>query len=304
MADTVDVVIARTLRIQTVVFRQSAATLYRLTTSLSRAVELARAADVVSSASLHIGDASGVPVLNPVQVEQLRSAPSAASFAELHYRSLSGDLGRAGAHNALAEGSTEDLVVVIDPTATADPRLVIELVAPLAHPEVAIVEARQLPFEDSKTWDTRTGETPWASFTCALVRSSVLRKVGPFDPLFRWDCDDVDFSWRTRMAGYRVVHRPSARVFLDRRLAADGAVMVDSQEKQSAALGQLLLAQKYGGADVVESLIERLSATVDEDRATVAEFSDRFARSGTADPLDPEGKIARFVDGDFAMRRF
>jgi hypothetical protein len=293
-------VVIPTLRIQTVVHRQTVAALYRLSASLDRAVELAKEARVIHDATLHIGDTTGIPVLDPGQLKRLR----ATSFMRLNYRPLSSGLGRGAAQNKLAEGAVEQLLMIIDPHATADPRLVIELVAPLAHPEIGIVEARQLPFESPKEWDSRTGETSFASLGCALIRCAVLREIGQFDESLPANCHEVDFSWRARLAGYRVVHRPSARVFLDRRLGRDGAPIMDRAEKRLAALGRLMLARKYGGPDLAATVIGSLSHEDEDVKGAVAEFRKQSDDTNSPDPLDPGGRVVKLVNGNFIQHRF
>ena len=112
-----------------------------------------------------------------------------------------------------------DYVFVMNPDVYLCPDVLCELLVPFSSPEVGIVEARQLPLEHPKHFDSADGSTSWASGACMMVRSEVLDVVHGFDAdSFFLYCDDVDFSWRTRLAGYRVVFRPPARVYHDKRL--------------------------------------------------------------------------------------
>lgn len=45
-----------------------------------------------------------------------------------------------------------------------------------------------------------------------LVKRNVLKAIGPFDPAFFWGIEDVDFCLRARLAGFKTVVVPSARV--------------------------------------------------------------------------------------------
>jgi GT2 family glycosyltransferase len=58
-----------------------------------------------------------------------------------------------------------------------------------------------------------------------MVRADVFEMTGGIDPdhVSRSGAD-VDFSGRVRSAGFRVVHVPSAVVFLDERIDPTGAV--------------------------------------------------------------------------------
>jgi GT2 family glycosyltransferase len=52
-----------------------------------------------------------------------------------------------------------------------------------------------------------------ASGGAALYRATVLADVGPFDENFVSYCEDVDWSFRAQLAGYRCRYVPSARVY-------------------------------------------------------------------------------------------
>lgn len=56
------------------------------------------------------------------------------------------------------------------------------------------------------------GELAYACGTAALIRVSALEEIGCFqDELFAY-CEDVELSWRARLAGYRVVLAPASLV--------------------------------------------------------------------------------------------
>jgi GT2 family glycosyltransferase len=77
----------------------------------------------------------------------------------------------------------------------------------------ALVEARQLPYENPKEYDLETGETPWATGCCLMVNAEFFRAVGGFDELFWMYTEDVDLSWRAWLAGFRVIYHPPAVVY-------------------------------------------------------------------------------------------
>lgn len=52
----------------------------------------------------------------------------------------------------------------------------------------------------------------WTSFACALVRKSVLDRIGPLDDGYFMYYEDTDFCRRARMAGFDIVNWPEARV--------------------------------------------------------------------------------------------
>ena len=46
-----------------------------------------------------------------------------------------------------------------------------------------------------------------------FIRKSVLKIVGGFDPSFLTLTDDIDLSWRVRLAGYKVMVEPKAYLY-------------------------------------------------------------------------------------------
>ena len=59
--------------------------------------------------------------------------------------------------------------------------------------------------------DTRT-LPEWTSFACVMIRREVFERVGLLDDGFFMYFEDVDFSFRTRQAGYEIMNEPAARV--------------------------------------------------------------------------------------------
>lgn len=78
---------------------------------------------------------------------------------------------------------------------------------------IALVEARQLPFSHPKEFDTKTKETPWASGACVLVNSKFFEEVGGFDENFWMYNEDVDLSWRAWIEGYKVLFQDQAVIY-------------------------------------------------------------------------------------------
>jgi len=64
-----------------------------------------------------------------------------------------------------------------------------------------------LPKGNAKVWQTRNAPAP-----ALLVRTDVLRKVGPFDPVFGSYYEDYDLCRRIRWAGYRIGFVTGARI--------------------------------------------------------------------------------------------
>jgi cellulose synthase/poly-beta-1,6-N-acetylglucosamine synthase-like glycosyltransferase len=135
---------------------------------------------------------------------------------------------------------------------------------------------------------------------------AAVREVGLFDAeSFFLHGDDVDLSWRMRLAGWQVVHAPTARVFHDKAIGTGGYIAAGPAELVHGPLGSLLLAWKYSRDDEVARLGALLATGTPEQRSAWAQFEDR-RRTGRLPQvrLDPEGRVARFEQGNHALHRF
>lgn len=300
------------LRVQTVLHGTDAATFGRFVQGMSAACALAKDAGRIATATLAVADLSRAPWASAPSVDELADE----LFDETAYVRVEEDVGPAGAHNRLFEqagpggGTSPDVAIVAVPHAYAGPRLVGELLTPLADPKVGIVEARQLPLELSKSYDPDTGDTSWASATCFLVRTDVIEQTGGFDTTdLAWSGYDVDLSWRARQRGWRVVHRPGARVFVDDRLEPSGVPLRrDEQEPEARrhrARARVLLPWRYNRPDVAVERLASLTASSDAvERAVAEELRARIDGDAMPEPVDPEHAVGQFVAGGHAVERF
>ncbi len=290
------------LRAQTVLYDTDEATLRRFFHGLSAACLLARRNGVVGRTVLAVGDSSATAMAFTDSVPAGEWGP----FDDVSYLHFGANLGSGGGHNRLFEGMGEDLVLVMNPDTYASPRMIGELVAGLDDPTVGVVEARQLPLEHPKSHDLDTGDTSWASGSCFLARARVIADTGGFDPEFFFLYgDDVDFSWRARLQGWRVVHRPSARVFHDKRLTPDGYVQATTLEPRYSAEVSVLLPWRYSRRDLAEARLAKLESSPDPlQRDVAASLRQRIAEGRMPEPLDPEHRVGQFVDGEYAVHRF
>jgi cellulose synthase/poly-beta-1,6-N-acetylglucosamine synthase-like glycosyltransferase len=139
-----------------------------------------------------------------------------------------------------------------------------------------------------------------------MIRRAVLERIGGFDEEnFFMYCDDVDFSWRARLSGYRVVYRPTACVFHDKRLDAAAQIEAGEAEVYYSAEAALMMAWKYTRPDLVEEWSAGLMQTqLPQHRKAVEVFNERRQQGRLPQPLDPEGRVAQFVGYNYAPHRF
>lgn len=161
------------------------------------------------------------------------SAESLANaFPDVPLLALGENLGYAGGNNAgfdraLASGRHE-FVLVLNNDTLVPPGLVARLEAALDEDsDVGIVQPRLVSLDgvtienagflmdaNGATWPRGRGEPPerafdatsffYASGACMLMRTSVLREIGGFDARYFMYNEDVDLSWRARVAGHGV----------------------------------------------------------------------------------------------------
>ena len=295
------------LRIQSVLHCPPQGALERWARAVGRAVRAQLAARPGDEVEVAIADNSPSPTLDPDALERLRWSFTGTGLRALHYDHFADNPGHGGAHNRLLAGDVAgaDLVLFLNPDTCASPRLLLELLAPLEG-AVGVVEARQLPLEHQKAYDHATGDTSWASGACSLYRREVLDATGGFDEgSFFLYCDDVDLSWRARLAGYRVLYAPAAVCFHDKRLSADGAEQPSRSEVYHSGLARLVLMTKYSRPELVAPQLE---AHRDLPDAVHQEIAAEYVRRRDAGllpaPVDPDHAVGDFSTYSYAPLRF
>ena len=66
--------------------------------------------------------------------------------------------------------------------------------------------------KDTGQYDDVT-EIFWATGACMFVRSSVFHKLGGFDDRFFAHMEEIDFCWRARIEGYRIMFCPDSKIY-------------------------------------------------------------------------------------------
>jgi hypothetical protein len=294
------------LQVQVVLKDNPVSQIWRLLWGL--AASRARAADegLLGEVRLVFGDCSDIPCFRPEDIADLTAKAPAAGLKELTYKFFGENLGHSGGHNRLAESGDGDLVMLLNPDTYPGPGLLRELLLALRDPNAGIVEARQIPLEHPKDFDPVTGETSWASGCCIAIRRSVFEAVGGFDPEhFPLHCDDVDLSWRVRLAGFKVVHVPRATVFHNKRIGTNGHPVPGLTEVYHGTLGRLLLAVKYARPDILKETAGQIAeAGSDAQKQALEEFRRRETAGALPAPTEGASVVAQFVGGEYAKHRF
>lgn len=293
------------LRVQVVLYLHHPGAATRVASSLGASLRLARSRGLVGRVELHFGDSSP-DGFDADAIAGLEEYGTHVGFDETRYAHFEANLGSAGGSNRLAAGTATDFVLVLNPDTYASPELLPALLEAAIEPGVGAVDGRQLPLEHPKRYDLTTGDTSWASGACMLVRTSAFLEVGGFDDThFFLHCDDVDLSWRLRLAGWKVRHAPRAVVFHDKRIAGHGSIEPSETEVYHSLRGRLLLARRFG-TDELEAetiaLVERSGS--EPQRLAVADFLREVAEGKAPVKLDGAERVAQFVEGEYAEHRF
>ena len=292
------------IRVQSVLFNLPQEAAERTLLYLDNAALQAIENGTTQAVEVAYGDCSPQRTIDEATLNDWRKRFS--NLKTIEYTYFDANLGSAAGHNRLLEKADSDLVMILNPDVLASPTLFIELGRALARPGVGLVEARQIPIEHPKDYDDATGETSWASTACALGPLSVFRQINGFDDKsFFLYCDDVDFSWRVRLAGYKVIHAPSAFIFHDKRLNHEGGWISSSAEKYYSAEGALLLAYKWSRNDLTEEYLRYFTSCGDPILEQVAvSFEARRTTGRLPTPVDTDHQIGQFVKGAYAQHRF
>lgn len=282
------------LCIQVVLYDNTLAELRRLVAGLGAAIRHARAAAGVGAVEVAFGDSSSSPLLADDDLERLRADLNAGDDPEpvpVSYEFFDANLGSGGGSNRLMECSDSELVWVLNPDTVPTPTVLTELVEALRPDDVAAVDARQVPIENPKSFDPVTGDAAWVAGSCLLLKRSAVASIGGFDPrFFPMYCDDVDLSWRLRIAGWRVCHAPNAVIFHDKRLTADGHPAASDFEHESGVLSRLFLAHRYHRPDVVQATLDWVDERGTEaHRRAVEAYRERLDAGDVPDALPDTG---------------
>jgi GT2 family glycosyltransferase len=292
------------VRVQSVLYRLELQHLERALEYVDNAARVAIETGIIASVDIAYGDCSPEPVISLEVLERLRN--TYRYVGSIDYTFFDANLGSAAGHNRLLEGADKDLTVILNPDVLMFPNIFGEMVSALTKPGVGLVEARQTPIEHPKDYDQKTGETSWASTACAIGPTKIFKEMNGFDSeTFFLYCDDVDFSWRVRLAGYKVVHQDSAMVFHDKRLNHDGSWISSEAEKYYSAEAALLLTYKYSRNDLTERYMKEFRAVGSEAHIKAVEEIERRRKAGLMPvQIDANHQVGQFINGAYAHHRY
>jgi len=290
--------------VQSVLYNNSLPSLIKALEALDNSALVGKRELMASRVVSVLGDASGAPLLDEPTLASLREQFS--NLDEIVYVYFGENSGTSRGHNRLAELADTDFIVTSNPDVIADARALWRMVAAFNDPTVGMVEAKQLPVEHPKDYAAHTGATGWATTAFAMTRRSLFEQLEGFDAqTFFMYCDDVDYSWRVREAGYTVVFHAAAIVFHDKQLTARGKWMATGAEHFYSAQASLLLAHKWSRDDEVDRILAIFEESErDEQRAAAAEFKERRDAGLLVAQRDADGQVGEFVGNFYTEHRY
>ena len=295
---------SKSISIQSVLYGNAEQEIIIAAKAVSNSAALAQEDGHLSSWKYVVGDCSPQKALSQSGLQTISEIVE-SNGGEFVYEFFAANLGSAAGHNVLAALSNSDFIVVLNPDAQVSPDS-LGLMIQALKPGVGSVEARQVPLEHPKDYIPGTGVTGWSSTAYLMTSREVFEKVGGFDSnTFFLYCDDVDYSWRIRLEGYKVIYDPAVTVFHDKRLSIKAEWLSSDAEVLYSAQAALLLAYKYSRDDVLHDIREDFVKSTNPEVAKALRSFEKLEEDGKLPVrLDPQHKVAEFTNGAYTRHRF
>lgn len=292
------------IQIQSVLYHNDPEAIEKAIANVANAISVYQKKQGPLECEFYYGDASREPVFSDDEMSKLKE--KYPQLNDIRCNFFHENTGTAKGHNRLAKECKMDYIMVMNPDVLVTPRFFIEMLKPFEDKKVGLTEARQTPIEHPKEYSVHSFQTSWSTTACVIFPTHVYREVHGFDEAsFFMYCDDVDFSWRIRMAGYRLCYRPNAVVYHAKRLSVSGAWQPTAAERYYSAEAALMMAYKWSQEDRLKKLLWDFKRSKDEVFNKAAqEFRNRQKSGRLPEKLDKDHKIATFIDGEYAKHRF
>ena len=293
------------IQIQSVLFGNSEKSLDKAMEAIANAIQVAIIkGELKIDAIVSYGDASPEPIFSEQEIEKKNSKWN--EFLQVRYNYFDFNSGSAKGHNILAECCDTEYMMIMNPDVIVSPRFFIEMFKPFDDEKTGMVEARQTPIEHPKEYDIKTKETDWATTACVIFPTKLFEQLNGFDAeSFFMYCDDLDFSWRMRLQGYKIIYQPFAPVYHAKRLSAKAKWQPTDAEIYYSAEAALMMAYKYSNEKLLKQIINNYSHSGNSDLVRAVEVFERKKEKGSLPiQLDRHHTVAKFVGNMYTEHRF
>ena len=289
------------IQIQAVIYHNQKKNLLKTIEHIHNA--LRTVTDTVGRVEFVYGDASKTPTFSTEEVMEITHRFS--DRLQFRYVFFNENTGFGKGQNLLGEGCTTDYILIMNPDIIVTPTFFTEMLLPFSDPSVGMTEARQTPVEHHKAYDFNTLETGWASLACAMVPTEIWKQLDGIDSdSFFMYCEDVDFSWRLRLLGYKIIYCPKAPVYHAKRLSPLGKWQPGHSEIYYSAESHLMMAHKWSHPKRKRELLKQYQKGDSMYREIAEKFLERERKGLLPTPIDPNHKVAYFKDGFYTDNRF
>ena len=295
------------IRAQTIVYKNDLVAVERSVASIANAVSYSRKNDgYVKFAEVSFGDASPNPIMDDKYISDLNA--KYGEFIKVDYTFFNLNSGTSKGQNILVKNCRSKYLMLYNPDIVVAPDYFVEMMKVYEEKgdEVGMVEPRQTPLEHPKSYNTVTGEEIWGAMACVIVPSDTYIKLGGLDEKnFFMYCDDVDFSWRLRLNGKKVIYCPGAVVFHGHRLNKDGLPIPTEAELYYSAEAALMLAYKWSNKRHLGNLLRYFETSGSKyQKKALAYFKEREKNGDLPEQLDKDHKIAYFKNGCYTKHKY
>lgn len=293
------------LRLQTILYYNEKENLEKSLASVAKAVETSlKKGGCIEHIDICYGDASANPIYTEAEIEAYNQ--KYGEFFNLEYMFFGFNSGTSKGQNVMFKTCKAEYLLAMNPDVILCPDFFLEMMKPYeTKQDVGMVEARQCPLEHPKTFDPITGEEPWGAMACVIIPSKIFGQLGGLDEKnFFLYCDDVDFSYRLRLNGYKVIYQPRAFVYHAKRIDEKGGVQPTSAELYYSAEAALLMAYKYSDDARLKRFLELFEKGSEQQKKAAAEFYRRKENGLLTERLDKNHKIASFTEWGYSENRY
>lgn len=294
------------LQVQSVIYHNKKESLLRALRSLANAIRVNReTTGELGKVTVCYGDASAKEIFSEEEIAEM--VTEFEPYFDFNYRFFGENTGSAKGHNLMGAEGDSEYMMIMNPDVVVCPRFFKNMISPFLDPEknAGMVEARQTPIEHPKEYDRKTLETDWCTTACAIFSREMFNQLNGFDSdTFFLYCDDLDFSWRVKLAGKKLYYRPDCVVYHAKSLSASGNWQPTAAEIYYSQEAALLLAYKWSNTKRAKKLYDIFSNADSTGKKVVAKFDEMKRLGKLPEQIDPDHKVARFVGDNYADHRF